>query len=43
MPVSDAFFLATQLFLGVRGAVRVTRCRVTKVIDRVRKAGEIDD
>jgi len=39
MPISDAVFLATQLFLTARGAVRVTRCRVTKAIRHVRNTG----
>jgi hypothetical protein len=27
MQIAEAMFLATQLFLSARGAVRVTRCR----------------
>jgi hypothetical protein len=41
MPIGDAVFLATQLLLSARGAVRVTRCRVSKVIRRIRDAGEV--
>lgn len=39
MPISDAVFLATQLFFTARGAVRITRCRVTKAIRYVRNPG----
>lgn len=39
MPLADAVFLATQLFLTARGAVRVTRCHVTKAIRHVRNPG----
>lgn len=40
MPIADAVFLATQLFLSARGAVRVTRCRVSKAIRDVRNSGD---
>jgi len=39
MPIADALFLATQLFFSARGAVRVTRCRVTKAIRHIRNTG----
>lgn len=39
MAIADAMFLATQFFLTARGAVRVTRCRVTKAIRHVRNPG----
>lgn len=39
MPFTDAVFLATQLFLSARGAVRVTRCRMTKAIRHIRNPG----
>lgn len=40
MPIADAVFLATQLFLSARGAVRVTRCRVAKAIHQARHSGD---
>lgn len=39
MPFTDAVFLATQLFLTARGAVRMTRCRMSKAIRHVRNSG----
>ena len=39
MQIAEAMFLATQLFLSARGAVRVTHCRVSKVIRGVRNTG----
>ena len=39
MQITDAVFLATQLFLSARGVVRVTRCRVSKAIRDVRNSG----
>ncbi len=39
MPISDAVFLATQLLFSARGAVRMTRCRVTRAIRNVRNPG----
>ncbi|MBV5269143.1 MAG: hypothetical protein JZU55_03455 [Afipia sp.] len=38
MQIADAMFLATQLFLSARGAVRVTRCRMTKAIRSIRSS-----
>jgi hypothetical protein len=40
MPIADAVFLATQIFLSARGAVRVTRCRVSQAIRHVRNPGD---
>lgn len=40
MQITDALFLATQLFFSARGAVRVTRCRVSKAIRNVRSSGD---
>lgn len=40
MPLNDAVFLATQLFLSARGVVRVTRCRMSKAIRHVRNSGD---
>lgn len=39
MQIAEAVFLATQLFMSARGAVRVTRCRVSKAIRSVRGSG----
>lgn len=38
MQIVDAMFLATQLFISARGAVRVTRCRVTRAIRSIRSS-----
>ena len=40
MQIAEAMFLATQLFISARGAVRVTRCHVKKAIRSVRGGGE---
>jgi hypothetical protein len=40
MQIADAMFLASQLFLSARGVVRVTRCRMSKVIRSVRSSGD---
>jgi hypothetical protein len=36
MQIADALFLASQLLFSARGAVRVTRCRVSRVLRHVR-------
>jgi hypothetical protein len=40
MQIAEAMFLATQLFLSARGAVRVTRCRVSRAIRNARSSGD---
>lgn len=40
MQIADAVYLATQLFFSARGAVRVTRCRVSRAIRSVRSSGD---
>jgi hypothetical protein len=39
MQIAEAVFLATQLFLSARGAIRGTRCRVSRAIRNVRGSG----